>query len=240
MKFRLLQARVHDDPVREEERAAFAQRLQVPIAQVETFDLLSGATEFNRITDGVDAVLVGGSGDFSIYYDHAWLKPFIDTLGELADQQFPTFASCFGFQGMVVALGGHVASDEPAAEVGTFEIELLQAGVDDPLFDGLPSRFDAQLGHKDRALRMPSGVTNLAQSARCPYQAMRIGAGHVYATQFHPELTGDDNLGRFNRYLDLYSHVLGADRVVEMVSGFSPSPHTEGLLKRFADMVDNE
>ena len=138
---------------------------------------------------------------------------------------------------MVVALGGTVEADEDAAEVGTYEIELLEAGTADPLFSGIPTRFDAQLGHKDRAIILPSGITNLARSERCPYQAMRIGDGHVYATQFHPELTGKNNLGRFNRYLDLYSHILGADRVTEMLDGFGPSPHTEGLLKRFATLV---
>jgi len=240
MRFRLLQARTALDPVREEERTSFASRLGVPLANVETFDLLRGTTQFDSVTDGVDAVLVGGSGQFSIYYDLPWLRSFIDTLGELADRQFPTFASCFGFQGMVLALGGEVRSDEPSAEVGTYNIQLLPTSRTDPLFQDLPPTFDAQLGHKDRAMGMPSGAVCLARSERCPFQAMRVGTGLVYATQFHPELTGRENLARFNRYLDLYKDALGDARVAEMQDGFGPSPHSESLLSRFAALLSQQ
>ncbi len=237
MRFCLLQARRLDDPIRESERGQFVRRLGVDSEQVVSWNLLSAETTFERVTEGFDAVLVGGSGEFSVNDDVDWMAPFVDTLGELADRAFPTFASCFGFQGLILALGGEVVYDPVNAEVGTFEVELLPDGRLDPIFASAPGRFQAQLGHKDRADGVPAGATLLARSALCPYQAIRAGTGLVYATQFHPELTGRDNANRLIRYKDSYVASLGKQHVRELLEGFGPSPETEGMLRRFAQLV---
>jgi GMP synthase (glutamine-hydrolysing) len=236
-RFRLLQARIVGDPVVEEERAAFASRLGISVDLIDVHDCIEQPTTADIVSDGVDAVLVGGSGQYSVYGDDAWLSRFKSTLAELADRQFPTFASCFGFQALIEALGGEVRLDAEAAEVGTYALELTPAGSEDPLFAQLPRRFMAQEGHKDRALRLPANVVNLASSALCPYQAIRIGPGPVYATQFHPELTGIENRTRFQRYLTVYSNVFGDARAQEMLEGFTDSPATVDLLARFARMI---
>lgn len=235
-RFRLLQARLLDSPVREEERLSFAMQLGVPLDHVEPFDLLHERPSVDAFCDGVDAVLVGGSGKFSIYDQAAWIAPFVDTLGEVADRQVPMFASCFGFQALVVALGHPVEKDEPNAEVGTFELRTTAAAQQDPLFGPLPERFHAQLGHKDRATSFPEGAVLLASSDRCPYQALRIGST-VYATQFHPELTASANRARFARYLDDYRGVFGTERADQMLDEFVESPHADGLLARFKDLL---
>ncbi|HMV69725.1 MAG TPA: type 1 glutamine amidotransferase [Myxococcota bacterium] len=235
MKVRLLQAREPGDVVRDEERQAFAARLGIPLADVLPHDLLLGRASRAAITDGVDAVVVGGSGAFSVYDPHPWVGAFIDLLGELAASGTPMFASCFGFQGLVVAAGGRVERDEARAEVGTFEVELSPAASDDPLFGPLPPRFAAQLGHKDHATVWPDSLTLLARSARCPYQALRVGA--VWGTQFHPELTRDTNLLRFARYREAYAKVFGEDGYRRMVDGFRDSPVNDGLLARWAALV---
>ncbi|MEZ4316526.1 MAG: type 1 glutamine amidotransferase [Myxococcota bacterium] len=234
--YRLLQARHANDPVRREEHASFAAQLGVPVDDIVTHDLLSDPTSLASVTEGVDAVLVGGSGKFSVLDDEPWMQPFVDVLGALADAQFPTFASCFGFQGMVLALGGTVEHDEPNAEVGTYELERTDSAAADPVFGSLPARFTAQLGHKDRATTFPSSAVLLARSPRCPYQALRVG-DRVYATQFHPELTHHANRERFARYLDDYSAVFGEERAQRMLEEFTPSPHADALLRRFREAL---
>lgn len=236
--FRLLQARVPGDPVRVEERQSFADRLGVSVDDVLPYDLLTGETHIDEVVRGVDAVLVGGSGHYSIYDDEPWLHPFIDTLGALAAADFPTFASCFGFQALVVALGGEVVKDEANAEVGTFELALASDAAADPLFGSLPARFPAQLGHKDRAVRMPATVDILASSARCPYQALRASP-NVYATQFHPELTGPENRLRFSRYFDEYAKAFGREEAQHLLDSFRPSPAADGLLAGFLELEWN-
>ena len=102
------------------------------------------------------------------------------------EEEHPLFASCFGFQALVVGLGGTVIKDVPHAEVGTYELTLTEEGKTDDLFSTFPHHFNAQLGHQDRASIMPSMAINLAYSERCPYQAFTIKDKPVYATQFHP------------------------------------------------------
>jgi GMP synthase (glutamine-hydrolysing) len=239
-RFRLLQARFEDDPVQQEELRSFASRLEVSPEDIFTHDLITKETTVEIITEGVDAVLVGGSGHFSVYGDAPWLPSFFATLGELVDRQFPTFASCFGYQGMVTALGGRVCLDEANTEVGTFWLERTAECQGDPLFGHLPDRFLAQCGHKDRAVELPAGFTNLMRSERCEFQAFRIGNGFVYAAQFHPELTGAENRARFTRYLDVYAKVFGKARAHQMLEGFAESPETTDLLKRFANLIADE
>jgi GMP synthase (glutamine-hydrolysing) len=237
MRFRLLQARQQSDPVLHEEREAFAFQLGVDVDTIAPYDLLTHRSHFEDVTADVDIVLVGGSGDFSVLDDEPWLPAFFDTLKDLAVHQFPTFCSCFGFQGMVVALGGQIVRNSPGGEVGTFSLQLTPQANDDLLFSGLPQTFLAQEGHKDCATELPSGMLNLASSQRCEFQAVHIGSGPVYATQFHPELTGPTNRQRFMRYFDLYSRVFGRDRAAEMADEFEDSPEASALLRRFVTLV---
>jgi GMP synthase (glutamine-hydrolysing) len=237
MRFRLLQARNPDDPVRERELQSFSDQLNLPRDQIEVLDVLTGQATFERATEGVDAVLVGGSGDYSITGAHSWIPSFLDTLGAITDAGFPAFASCFGFQGMVIALGGVVKRDEGTAEIGSFDVELLEDAQNDPLFSGFPTRFLVQQGHKDRAARLPEGVTLLAKSQRCPYQAIRIGDAPVYATQFHPELTGHENKKRFIRYYDNYVDALGQQRTDTIMKSFKASPIANQLLSNFVALL---
>lgn len=237
MKFRLLQARNPNDPVRQREQDSFMEHLDLEAHELEVLDVLNGETTFEGATKGVDAVVVGGSGDYSITDNHFWIPSFIKTLGELAEAGFPVFASCFGFQGMVIALGGRVQRDEEAAEVGSFDVELLGNAEKDPLFQDLPDQFLVQQGHKDRAIELPEGVTLLAKSERCPYQAIRVDGRPIYATQFHPELTGDENKKRFVRYYDNYVDALGQRRTDEIMNSFKESPIANQLLKNYKSLV---
>lgn len=237
--YRLLQARVSDDPVRSEERAAFAAQLGVQTEDVQTWDVLQGTSSFEAVTDGVDAVLVGGSGEFSVLSNESWLPSFFDTLGALAENGFPTFASCFGFQGMVVALGGEVVTDESAAEVGTFELTTNENAEGDIMFGELPRSFVGQEGHKDRARRLPDCLTNFVSSKRCPNQAIRYKDSMVFATQFHPELTGNLNRLRFKRYYDMYEQAFGAAGARSLLDTFMESPEANALLTRFHRLVSS-
>ncbi len=240
LRFRLLQARTVDDPVRREEHAAFAHQMRVPMSQVLCLDLLEGHTSLELVTEGVDAVLVGGSGAFGVNDDVPWMHSFVDTLGALAEEAFPLFASCFGFQGLCIALGTTVAADPDGAEVGTYTLSLTDEGRADPLFGSLPQHFLAQEGHKDRAMRLPEGCTWLAQSERCPYQAIRVGQGLVYATQFHPELDDKSQRLRFSRYFELYKNIYGEARAREILEEMRPSPEANALLPGFVDLLRAE
>ena len=236
-RYRLIQARTPEEVVGREEHVSFAKELGVQLHQIDRVDALAANLELASLTDGADAILVGGSGKFSVYDDAPWLKNFFDILGAIADADFPTFASCFGFQGLCMAFGSEVKKDMDAAEVGTFAMYKMPAAKDDPLFDHLPDTFFAQEGHKDRALTLPSQAVHLVRSDRCPFQAMRLGK-NVYATQFHPELNATSNHRRFSQYFEEYKCVFGESEAQRILDSFHESPHASGLLGHFGKRIE--
>lgn len=210
---------------------------RLPIEQIVPHDLLSGPPSMTTIR-GHDAVMVGGSGDY--YVSKRTLPHFpaqLDLLAEVAEQGFPMFASCFGFQILVEALGGQIIHDPENVEVGTYEVDLTESGRRDPLLGALPPRFAAQLGRKDRAERLPDGVVHLASSERSPYQSFRIPRRPIWATQFHPELNLESNRLRFERYLKGYSEHMSESERQQARARFRDSPHTREILPSFLRLV---
>jgi GMP synthase (glutamine-hydrolysing) len=234
--FLLLQARRSEDPVRTEERDAFAAQLGVEGSQIAQVDILQDQLDLAQLQDA-DAVLVGGAGEFGVVNPSPMITNMINFLVGATEQGHPVFASCFGFQALVVGLGGEVQEDEPNAEVGTYTLESTEAAASDDVFSVLPRRFLAQLGHKDRAVSMPSDAVVLARSERCPFQAMKIQGTSTYATQFHPELTWKDNRLRFQRYMEQYGRLFGEEEAQRKLDEHQPSPEANSLLSRFIDFT---
>lgn len=237
LRFLLLQIRDHGDRVIEEERASFAEKAGLEVEQILLHNLLDGPPTRARV-EACDGVLVGGSGDYYVSKGH---MPAFDELMrffiELADRGYPTFASCFGFQLMVRALGGTIVHDVENTELGTLELSLTEAGRNDPLMGTLPEKFNAQLGHKDRADSLPPGFENLARSELCEYQAFRVPDKPIWATQFHPELDSITNKGRYLRYLEGYSEHLTDEQRAATLDTYRDSPETGELLRHFVNLV---
>ena len=235
-RFLLLQARLPDDAMGAHERRCFAQTLGVPLQRVRCHDLLQGPPDPANLAPS-DLLLVGGSGTFSVLDEHAWLHDFFGFLRDVAiPRALPVFASCFGFQALVVAGGGEVVHDPDHAEVGTYEVRLTAAGQQDPLLAACGAAFDAQFGHKDRAARLPEGVVSLAGSDRAPFQAFRIPDTPIVATQFHPELDVEANLYRYRAYLALY---VSREETCQddVIARSRPSPEASALLPNWVREV---
>jgi GMP synthase (glutamine-hydrolysing) len=232
LRFLLLQARLPADEMAAHEHQCFVRALGVDPGQLVGHSLLAGRPD-PAVLDSADALLVGGSGQFSVLDDEPWVKDFIDFLTDVVvAQERPTFASCFGFQGLVLAGGGEVICDKGGAEVGTFPLSLNAAGDSDPLFGQLPHGCNVQLGHKDRAERLPAGMINMAYTHRSPHQALRLEGTSIVATQFHPELAKQDNIDRYLRYWEEYgSGDPGCDPVMQSMA---ESPEAYELLPRWA------
>ena len=236
-RIQLLQARRDTDPAKREERESFAYRSGLPVEQFESHDLLEGPPSRESVA-GFDGIMIGGSGDFYVSkgdLDH--FERSLDFLAEVSESGLPMFGSCFGFQCLVEARGGQIVHDPESMEIGTYEISLTEAGRDDPLFGQLPDTFWAQLGRKDRAARLPDGVPNLASSARCGMQALRVPGKPVWASQFHPELDGETNRERYLFYLSGYSDHMTAEEREAALGNFRASPDTLGVLSSFVSLV---
>ena len=144
LRFLLLQVRSRDDPMRDQEVRCFSRALNCRTSRIEVLDLMREVPTAKRLR-GVDAVLMGGSGDDSVVAGGTWLDGALDAMRALYDLGKPTFGSCWGFQAMTKALGGEVVADVQRAEVGSFEIRLTEAGRQDPVIGPLGENFLALL-----------------------------------------------------------------------------------------------
>jgi GMP synthase (glutamine-hydrolysing) len=182
---------------------------------------------------GVDAVLFGGSGAYSVLDDVPWIQDGLGVLVQTVDQKIPAWASCFGFQGLSLALGGVVRQDPARTELGAFELDLTPEGQADPIFSCLPQRFWAQEGHQDHVDILPPGVTLLARSpGSSPNQALKVDDAPFWASQFHPELTAQTTLDRFRHYADRYAAPDTHQDRIEAISRGQDTPQLAEILRR--------
>lgn len=233
----LLQAREPDDPAKPEEITSFAEKAELPESAFVSHDLLTGPPSLSEVLS-YDALMVGGSGEYYVSKgDLPDQQATLDLFAAIAETGHPTFASCFGFHLLTQALGGEIVFDLEGIELGTYDVTLTEAGRRDELLGVLPTMFRAQLGRKDRAARLPPGVVHLAFSERAPYQAYRLPGKPIWTTQFHPELTGEENRLRFFRYMEGYAATMDEAERRAAFDRFGDSPHTAQLIRRFLDLI---
>lgn len=182
-----------------------------------------------------DAVIIGGAGSHSVLDEHPFSVPILDLIRRIVAEEKPLFGSCFGHQLLAQALGGTVIKDEENSEIGTYDIELTDAGVEDPLLVGLPRSFGVQLGHKDRIDRMPDGMVTLASSARCAQQLVRVEGLPVYSSQFHCELNADTMRGRLEMYRGEY--LSEPEEYRRFHDSLRDTPEVECLFERFLELM---
>jgi GMP synthase (glutamine-hydrolysing) len=219
------------------EHQCFVERTGLTAENIVAHDLCAGPPPAERVR-AFDAVMVGGAGDYYVSKGNLpQFEGFLDLLRGVIARGQPTFASCFGYQSLVLALGGEVIFDPDNTEVGTFELTLSPAGRDDPLFGDFPDTFLTQMGHKDRAARHPEGIPNFASSERAPLQALRIPGQPIWASQFHPELDRKTNQDRFRHYLEGYATYMTPEEQQASLDGFRESPEASDLLRKFVKLV---
>jgi GMP synthase (glutamine-hydrolysing) len=235
-KYLLIQARNESDIAKPEECHSFAAQLGIPFEWITQYDIFSEPMD-SSIAHEYDAILVGGSGEYSVLDKHPVILRFNDFVGELSTMGKPMFASCFGFQALALALGGTIVKDPENAEVGSFVLHTTKDTEKDELFGALPSQFIAQLGHQDQASVLPECAVNMAYSERTKHQAFRIKESNVFATQFHPELTDIDNRLRFQRYMHIYGKLFGEAEANRILNSHIPSPESNNLLSDFHKII---
>ena len=187
--------------------------------------------------DGYDALFVGGSSDASVTQPDRY--PFVENIEHLLldclAHSTPVFASCFGFQAVVEALGGRVVVDEPNMEMGTYSIRLTEAAAQDPLLHDAPDGFWAVSGHKERAIALPEAAILLAYTDRCPYHAFRIADKPFYGFQFHPEINPPDLASRITRYQHRYLDSEAA--LAQVLSNLQDTSIANQLIQKFVDRI---
>ncbi|NOZ77710.1 MAG: type 1 glutamine amidotransferase, partial [Acidobacteria bacterium] len=216
------------------EREWFRQRCGVGGRAFRTHNLVDRPRITWRDIADADAIIIGGSGEYSVFDDLPFIAPLTEVVLRLAEEARPVFGVCWGHQFIAQCLGGRVMRDLDATEIGTIDVQLTDVGRADPLFTGMPPTFAAQAGHRDRVVAVPPRILELASNPRCRYQAIRLAETPIYGTQFHGEMSAEQLSQRLELYREDYvPDTATFDRIRKSLR---PSPQAEGLLRRFLDL----
>ncbi|ABR30582.1 GMP synthase [Thermosipho melanesiensis] len=124
------------------------------------------------------AIILSG-GPSSVYEKDA---PFVPEY--VLHLNIPILGICYGLQALVHKFGGRVEKSQKR-EFGHAILEVEE----DPLFEGLPKKFDVWMSHSDRVEKLPEGFYVIGRSENSPFAAIRNKNETIYGVQFHPEVT---------------------------------------------------
>lgn len=161
----------------------------------------------------------------------ASFQPLLD---DVMERDFPFLGCCSG-NGLLGNHLGAAISPRYGEPVGGVDVELTEAGKEDPLLAGVPETFRALVGHKEACDDVPPGSVLLATAASCPVQMFRVRS-NVYATQFHPEA---DAAG-FAVRIEVYKHhgyfpPESAQLLIDAVAK-EEVPWSNQILRRFVEL----
>lgn len=176
----------------------------------------------------VTALVITGSPE-SVTSRAPWILAAEARTAELVRAGVPTLGVCFGHQLLGQALGGLVEVNPRGREIGTVELERL---AEDPLFDGAPPVFGANMSHCDSVTRLPEGARVLARTRLEPHAAVRFGE-RAWGVQFHPEFDGDTMRGYVAARLDR----LAAEGIDPSALAATDAPEAARVLRTFARLA---
>lgn len=211
----LIQARTKPR-MEQQEQTCFVERCHVPREHFRVVNVGRGDVPSASDLHNVDAVLIGGAGQYSAAENYDWTPALLAFVRRVVEDEVPLFGSCWGHQVIARALGGRVVYDPNRSELGCGWVELTEAGRADPLFHRFPSRFRANMGHHDRVVELPPDAVELARNDQ-PFQAFRLTDAPVYGTQFHSELDAERERERILVYREYYRDALPNEETVQRV-----------------------
>ncbi|WP_135506516.1 glutamine amidotransferase [Roseovarius aestuariivivens] len=228
----------------DDEFEAFLRKGQIAPDRVERIRL-----DQRRLPEGLDlgrfsAVIVGGGPgcvsdapedkdpiEARIEADILSLMPQITAL------DVPFLGCCYGIGILGKHLGADVSKVSYGEPVGTAACEVTNDGKDDPVMNGIPTAFDAFVGHKEAVQTLPDGCTHLVRSKTCPFQMLRYRE-NVYATQFHPEADASGFETRIKIYKNRgYFPPETAGELIEMCRAadvFAPEMILRNFVRRYS------
>ena len=162
----------------------------------------------------------------------------LSLMPDISARDFPFLGCCYGIGILGKHLDGDVSKRAYSEPVGVSACEVTVDGRDDPLLAGVPTAFDAFVGHKEALQALPEGCVHLVRSDACLFQMFRYRR-NVYATQFHPEADADGFETRINIYKNRgYFPPEAADDLISMCRAadvFAPEMVLRNFVARYAD-----
>ncbi len=235
LKILLLQIR-DQKRVREEEFESFVAYSGLKKQQIDILNVFDTPYFESDVLAGYNSLFVGGASEASVLEPDKY--PFVDSsirlLQHCLETDMPVFASCFGFQLAILALGGKIVRDSDNFEMGTVAIRLTESAATDPLFQDTPDPFRAVSVHKERATSLPTSCELLAYTEACIH-GFRVKDKPFWAFQFHPEVDRETLVKRLTIYKSHYTD--GDNHLARVLSSAVKTPESNKLVRKFTERV---
>jgi len=234
---RILLMQIRDQArVREEEYESFLTYSGLESSQLDVLNVFDIPDFGPEVLEGYDALFVGGASEASVLEPHNYpfVMPGVALLRYCIEASVPVFASCFGFQLAVLALGGTIVRDDADYEMGSPPISLTPAAAEDILFRDTPDQFPAISVHMERAPELPENCELLAYTEACPH-AFKVHDKPFWAFQFHPEVDRKTLVERLTIYKAKYTDDDG--QLDEVLESAQETPESNELLRKFVERV---
>ncbi len=154
-------------------------------------------------------------------------------LDRVVPQDIPLLGACYGVGTLGRHQGGQIDFTY-GEEIGAPIMRITDAGLSDPLLEGIPREFRSFVGHKEACSKLPAHATLLVSSQACPVQMFRI-KNNLYGTQFHPELDIPGIHLRIDVYKDAgYFPAESAQEVKDYTAKFDVSASHQ-IVRNFVD-----
>ena len=101
------------------------------------------------------------------------------------DLNIPILGICYGMQTLAEQFGGQVISSNQK-EFGYSELKITKDCI---LFSDLEKTLNVWMSHGDQVQDLPDNFDLVGATATAPIAAMQHANKHIYALQFHPEVT---------------------------------------------------
>lgn len=214
-----------------------------PLAGKEGFEaVLLKVYRNERIPDrinGYSALIVLG-GPMGVYEDdiYPFIKDELRLIRSALKERTPVLGICLGSQLLARAAGAEVYRGGKK-EIGWYNVELTDDGLNDGLFLGLPEEFLVFQWHGD-TFDVPDGAKRLASSKLFPNQVIRVGPS-AYGIQFHLEVTEDMIRDWLAVNKDELKPLKSIDpkKIVKESAGNIPTLHNYGraVISRFLRLI---
>lgn len=235
IKILLLQIR-QDPAVRLEEHKSFARYAKLETKQIDILNVFDTPNFEFSIADNYHAIFVGGASEASVLEknEYPFVSHSIDFLNHLIKIQKPVFASCFGYQLAVLALGGAIIRDSKNFEMGTYQIDLTNSAKEDQLMKDIPNHFWMVSCHQEKALSLPDNCKLLGFTEDSTH-LFKVKDAPFWAFQFHPELDLECLKTRLKAYQDKYTQ--GDAHFDQIIASLKETPVSNDLVAKFIDRV---
>jgi len=124
-------------------------------------------------------------GPMSANDDLTFIIKEISLIQQIIKQKTPFLGICLGSQLLSKAMGG-IVSRNNVMEIGTYDLQLSENGLNSPLFKNMPRTFKVFQWHGE-TFSIPDGGSNLGSTSTCTHQALQVG--NAFGLQFHVEFT---------------------------------------------------